>query len=594
MNTLRKKTKTSFNLCLFERMATLVSVALLTGCQTTQPQIARWTGRDPKPAILNVQYATSTGKAGCETAEIYIINPGTTAVTFTNAVLDGVELPGSTDSSARQTARRFRFDIGGKTVAARAPVVDDSRIIWSQFNPCATILPGGCGLFQIGFRDKVPQAGSFLLALNASDGNHLETSIPRCFPPTRQITAVTWAPSGDVVNIQYSRGSDPVMLSINGQPMGKFKILKSSGKGAPGVLMAVLPKPVVRGENFLIELDFGKDGVRLAFLRASPGIVLSASDGSYPEKFLSSDVRRDYGLDDDPAVICLPFDVACDDTRAKKHGNSAPNVSAARLKAYKDNHKQLSGIDFCTALYESIWNIYAPMADAVVVKPYQLHWGRDPARFIESEEEHIATAVAAASPRPVIWVPERFKRNRYVEGEELKVLGWTALMRGARGIRYHYWKNDPKNPFVDCPDLSVAMRDLNRDIRSIRPILSALVPSGVKLDRTHMTSLYEGWSGDAGVLLLVRNMRYTTDEGPNDNGKKPRFRVAEADGVPVSFVPPPWLRMGAIIDPISGEALRTIKTEKGPVSIILPHLGAFRLIWIPNTDSARFQKQSVR
>ena len=270
------------------------------------------------------------------------------------------------------------------------------------------------------------------------------------------------------------------------------------------------------------------------------------------------------------------------------------------MDSFRDAPARLSAVDFCTALYPSIWNIYAPLADAVLAKPYQLHWGPDPARFIENEDDHLARAVTAANARPTVWVPERFHRNRYVEGEELKILAWTALLRGVKGIRYHYWKNDMATPFRDCPDLGESMKEINPHIRSNAAILSPLLPHAVRLDREQRVTVYEGWCGDAGVLLLVRNMRYTTDGNPNDNGRNPRFRAEASENVTVTFTPPPWLRPAAPTDLLTGEKIPVSAVEgratasrlavPSPITLTLPTLHTHRLIWIPNTDPKRVQK----
>lgn len=563
-------------------------MVVLTGCVST---VVRWEHVPVKqPFILGAQYAASTGNAGCETVEVFVANPTSSSITFTKAVLDGEELPSIEEAVARQTARRFQFDIGGRTVAAPPSLAfADERATWWQFYPSATIPAGGSGLFQINFKNAAGYSRSYPLALSTADGMVLEVVIPHYTPPSRRITAVTWSPDGRVANIQYTRGSAPENVFINGGVCANFRLLTAAGQGNPGVVVVPFEKPVAQGASVLVELDFGADGVRRAFVRASPGILIDGN-GWENEKQLSKTIRNEYGFDDVSTIYPLSYDVACNDTRANRHGNSAPDVAIARAKAYRKEPGRLTGVDFCTALYASIWNIYAPLTDAVVVKPYQLHWGSDPTRFIESEDEHITRAVSAASARPTVWVPERFKRNRYVEGEELKVLAWTALLRGVKGIRYHYWKNNTEKPFVECPELGIALQTLNTDIRKVRAVLSPLVSHAVRINREQRLTLYEGWCGDAGVLLLARNMRYTTDESPNDNGANPRFHVDASENIPLSFTPPLWLHPAAPVDLLTDEKFLFVKTDSGALSITLPQLNSYRLVWIANTDSTRVQK----
>ncbi len=564
-----------------------LAMAAISGC-VTRPPGDTWRNRSSAPFVAGIQYAAETGNAGCETVEVYLVNPGTQAVTFTNAVLDGLALPSLDDPARRQIARRFQFDIGGRSVAAPRTVEDDPRACWWQFQPSATLAPGEAAVFQINFRNESGYSQRYPLQLFASDGTVLDVVIPRYAPDNRRITVVTWPENSDTVVIQHTGEQPPDTVCVNGREM-KFRVLSPAVKGQSGAVITQGEKPFRQGQTLLIELHFGTE-IRRAFCRAIPNILIDGGGWNNAER-LADNIRHEYQLDDHPWLTLLPFDVACDDTRAKKHGNSAVDVIAARVKAYEHAPERLSGVDFCTALYASIWNIYAPIADAVVVKPYQLHWGAQPSRFIEREEEHIARAVNAASPRATVWIPERFKRNRHVEGGELKVLAWTALLRGVKGIRYHYWKNSADNPFEECPDLGAAMKELNAEIRNIRPILSPLIPAGKKEDRTHFLNIYQGWSGDAGVLLLVRNMRYTTDEEPNDNGKSPRFNVQNVANVPVSFTPPPWLKKARPpVDPLSGAPIPCAVSDSGAMTMTLGSLDAFQLIWIANGDASRAVK----
>lgn len=554
------------------------AVLLATSC-TTPPRASTsgFVGGNG-PEVLGVQYASVTGSDGYETAEVFLVNRGAMSVTFTNAVLDGTALLGEKDRASRLAADRFRFDIGGRRVAAPKPV-ENETVLWSQFYPDAVLAPGAAAVFQIGFRGKAAQSGGHALALAASDGSVLEARIPRRFPPARRISAVAWAEDGSSVTVQFSKGAPPTSLRLNGRPV-PFRALAPAVAGRPGAIAADLPEPVRNGDAVLLELDFGAETVR-AFLRAMPAFAIDAPAFGADDKQLPAAQREAFGLDGKRAFTRLPFDVACDDTRAGRPGDHAPAVAAARLAAFRADPSRLHGLDFCTALYGSIWNIYAAMTDAVIVKPYQLHWGPDPARFIENELSHIDRAVAAAVPKPAIWVPDRFKRRRHLEGREMEILAWSAALRGAKGIRHHFWLNHAKAPFDGCADIEETLPRLNRDLAKLRPILSPLVPASSGTDRRSMVSVLEGWSGDAGALLLVRNMRYATDEEANDGGRAPRFRTTPVENVAVSYALPQWLDPAEPVDPLTGEALPASRAG-GRLEITLPTLDAFRLVWIPN------------
>ena len=556
-----------------------VAVILLASSCTTPPRAPSSGFADGSgPEVLGVQYASVTGSDGYETVEVFLVNRGGAPVTFTNAVLDGTTLLGEKDRASRLAADRFRFDIGGKRVAAPKPV-ENETVLWSQFLPDSTLAPGAAAVFQIGFRGKAAQSGGHALALAASDGSVLEARVPRRFPPSRRVTAVAWAEDGSAVTVQFSKGAPPSALRLNGRSV-PFRALAPAVAGRTGAIVADLPVPVRNGDAVLLELDFGAETVR-AFLRAMPAFAIDAPAFGADDKQLPAAQREAFGLDEKRAFTRLPFDVACDDTRAGRPGDHAPAVAAARLAAFRADPSRLHGLDFCTALYGSIWNIYAAMTDAVIVKPYQLHWGPDPARFIENEISHIDRAVAATAPKPAIWVPDRFKRRRHLEGREMEILAWCVALRGAKGIRHHFWLNHAKVPFDGCADIEETLPRLNRDLAKLRPILSPLVPASSETDRRSMVSVLEGWSGDAGALLLVRNMRYATDEEANDGGRAPRFRTTPVESVAVSYALPPWLDPADPIDPLTGEALPASRSGDR-LSITLPALDAFRLVWIPN------------
>ena len=163
----------------------------------------------------------------------------------------------------------------------------------------------------------------------------------------------------------------------------------------------------------------------------------------------------------------------------------------------------------------------------------------------------------------------------------MEILAWCAALRGAKGVRHHFWLNHAKVPFADCADIGETLPRLDRDLAKLRAILSPLVPASSGTDRRSMVSILEGWSGDAGALLLVRNMRYSTDEEANDGGRAPRFRTTPAENVSVSYALPPWLDPAAPVDPLTGETLPAAR-DGNRLAITLPTLDAFRLVWIAN------------
>ena len=192
----------------------------------------------------------------------------------------------------------------------------------------------------------------------------------------------------------------------------------------------------------------------------------------------------------------------------------------------------------------------------------------------------IDRAVRSASPRPVAWVPDRFRRAAELDGREFVLLAWCALLRGVRAVRCHHWKNDPLRPFDGNPGLEDAWVRFNRDFRRLRPRLERLIPARGWSDRNARIAVLEGWCAADGVLLLVRNLDY-------DNGlmslARPRahpFVSTRREGVTFGFTAPKWLMPGTAVDALDGSPVASTFAG-GLVSVRLEELCDFRLVWIP-------------
>ena len=101
--------------------------------------------------ILGIQKAVPQKNMGYETVEIFITNPTEVPITFTNAVLDGVELPSIEKFIRHQAQRNFKLDIDGMNLNTSKKSVPplDERITWCQFYPSDTIPAGGSIIYQI-------------------------------------------------------------------------------------------------------------------------------------------------------------------------------------------------------------------------------------------------------------------------------------------------------------------------------------------------------------------------------------------------------------------------------------------------------------
>ena len=556
------------------KLAALGALSLLAACRTAPVGPSSGGGT----LSAEVQYCFSAGNAGDETVEVLVGNGADSPVEFVRAELDGTELP-RTASSAARALKAFSFEgVGGKAgsrISAQPPVAGAR---WWQFYPSPEIAPGGAAVFQLNFAEKSRPCE---LRLTAKDGRALVVKVPRYAPPHRRIEHLAFSGDGRALVLRYSTGAPPDRLAVNGRA-ADFRVLEASSAGRPGAVVAALAEPVREGESALVELDFPGGARRFAFVRAMLGVCAVAPSGwGRDGEPLPEAERTAFGFDAAMRVCRLPYDVACDDTRARCHGANARAAVASRQERRAKSPDGLCGVDFCTALYPSVWNIYSQMADAVIAKPYKLHWGVSVSRFLDEEDAFLGQVVRDVAPRPVLWVPERFRKLRELDGAEYSVLAWCAMLRGVRGVRVHHWLNDPKDPFAGNPGLADAVKGFNADLGRLRPRLERLVPAGEGEDRAARVAVLEGWSGDDGVLLLVRNLRYDTGIDPRTKRRVRPFAASPVRDYALSYRLPKWLTPDAAVDALSGERLGGVASN-GVFKVAIPELGSHRLIWIGN------------
>ena len=125
------------------------------------------------------------------------------------------------------------------------------------------------------------------------------------------------------------------------------------------------------------------------------------------------------------------------------------------------------------------------------------------------------------------------------------------------------------------------MKGFNADFGRLRPRLERLLPAGESEDRAARVAVLEGWSGDDGVLLLVRNLRYDTGIDLETKRRIRPFAVSPIRDYALSYRLPKWLTPDAAVDALSGERLESAATN-GVFKVTVPELGSHRLIWIGN------------
>ena len=554
---------------------------MAVGCALLSLSACRTVPEASPEIVADVQWCAAADAAGDETVEILLRNGTGRAVEFVRAELDGTELP-ATAPAAAKALKAFTFEGIGAKARRRMDVsspVAGAR--WWQFYPSPRVAAGGATVFQLNFAGASRPCA---LKLTTRDGAAVSVHVPRCAPPRRRIEFLSFVGDGRTFVLRHPAGTAPSGLVVNGRSVG-FRALAPSAKGLSAAVVADLPTPVREGEPVCVELAFPDGARRFALVRALLGVCTVAPAGWGDDDFraLPPVERAAYGFDDDMRVWRLPYDVVCDDTRARSPGASARAVVAARGARQAAFPDGLCGVDFCTALYPSVWNVYAQMADAVIAKPYRLHWGVNVSRFLDEEDAFLAKAVRDVAPRPVLWVPERFRTLRELDGAEFSVLAWCAMLRGVRGVRVHHWLNDRRAPFAGNPALADAVRRFNADFNRLRPRLERLIPMGERTDRLARLSILEGWCGDDGVLLLVRNLRYDTGIDVRTRRRVRPFAVSPVRGQALDWRPPAWLVPGACVDALTGEPLESAVAD-GVCRVTVPELDAYRLIWIENAE----------
>ncbi|MDD5679450.1 MAG: hypothetical protein PHW60_15890 [Kiritimatiellae bacterium] len=544
---------------------------IFTGCVRLRPGIKPV---EKVPEIeIHAQYAVSSEpRIGYNTLEVYIVNRATNTIVFTGAELNGKPLP-KVESDKLRKLLTVSLSEGEEIPLTDPGFPEDSPVTWWQYYPCNTVKPGGAIEFQVNF--KAMPTGRQELRLLRQNGEAIIVAVPRFRQPDKRLTAITYSLDGKRMFVQYaSRKVALKKLSINNNNICNFKILQSVEGSSPDLAAFDVPFELENGDVLHVRSEFEDGSRRDALVRVLLGIAL---DGGFSGGNNEQAIRKEYGLDDYSVVEMLPFDVACSDTRANKKGMSAPALTEARAEVFSKNATRLGAVNYCAAFYPELGNIYGQISDAVYAKPYQLGWGKQPARFIEAEERRALEEAESCQPRPWLWIPDRFNRSgRYMASGELEMLAWLMLEHGSKGIRYHYWNRLVAEIMTEHPWLLTGLAKLNKDIVLQKEILSPLVWVSERTFEKEKVKTYESWSGDKGILILVRNLDYRTEVG-KAKGQEPKFNVVPKQNVNIPVSLPTWFKNKKAVDLLSGKLLPTEKQDNA-IQIKLDRLDAFRLI----------------
>ena len=492
------------------------------------------------------------------TAEVVLRNGGPTPVTVTNVWLGGVALGTTPRVSASRLASAFTFDVGGASVAPKAAGAPPEPPWWC-FTPSRTVPPGGYAAFRLSLDPEASAAREVVFGV--AGGAPVTASLPRRpVAPRHPVTAFALASDGRRAVVSYKGRAALENLFVNGLPTA-FRLLRPANAGRPSAAVFDMPAghAVAAGDPLFLELSFADGTETRAFLRALPGVTFDAVAAFGPDgdRMLEGDAAVRLGFDAQPRVSRLPLDPLCADQKAGRPGAVAADVAAAATRLRESRPGLLAGVDHCASLGNGDLGLYALLGDAVVLKPYQLHWGADRRDFMGREGDAVARAVSLAAPLPVLWVPERFQAARSLTGVELRDEAWEALLRGARGVRCHHTAD---GSFERRPEIRGAFVRLGREIAALRPRLELCVPAS-HTDSDGL-SVSEAWSGDGGVLLFVR---------------------ADAPGpVRFTYALPPWLSPASVADPLDPSAKPAVVRNGARLAVTLDSAKPGRLLWIAN------------
>jgi hypothetical protein len=563
-----------------------ISAAVLLGASLLMSGCAHF-GRGPQDdqsferdsgAALTTQYAPSSGaRTGFNTFEVYLRNDSDKPVRYGCPRLNGKPL---LDLALSRVTAPADVKLDGVQIPfPRNAWHTDPLVTWWQYYPGQDAAPGETVVLQINLRQSV--TSQRMLEIPEIGGVSHTATVSRFHMPDAALSAVTFTPDFKRMYVQVTAQKEAKRVWVNGDEVKTFRLMRRAELLDPDMLAVTPPKPVSAGMPLHVKVEFADGRIRQELLRALAGISLDT------QARLPADERARYSLDDDPAVVMLEGDVTCSDTYGHRKGSSAPRMAADRTQFALKHKNKLAGLGYCTAIYPELWNIYGPIADAVYAKPYQLGWGYRKMKFLEEEEDAMRSTALTAAPRPMLWIPQRLcpVGGRHLEAAELDLLGWLSLVRGGKGLRYHQWRpaGEPDG-FKDCPWLKPAISNLNQVVHSKEPLLSALALESERKQEDApgcWSKVYTAWSGEAGMLVMIRNLNYEAESLPPAGSKGPYFRVKKRSQVSIPVTLPSWLKAGDPVDFLSGKQLPQV-TESGVMRVTLPELGAFALVWVAN------------
>lgn len=463
-----------------------------------------------------------------------------------------------------------------------------TNVVWQQFYPSSNAAVGETIAGRICFREaplsKMP------LTVSAADGRSLALSVPGYKASRSRMGAITFSRDYKRVFLQYlSKKAPPRKLLINGREVIGSTLRRAQGMDEYDLFACDAPFPITTGLALFIDLEFKDRTHAYALLRALNGIVLDA--WLIPEKERSNVVVR-LSLSSDPpqvefGISSFNGDPACYDSARGQRGAAATNIISERQALYRKHPHKLSFIFYCTAFHPALWDLYGAISDGAFAAPYCFNHWQDVSRWLDNEESFMEKARASTRPAAWGWIPDAVRRKaRFAEPEEIQTLAWVALLKGCKVIKYFaYHLTDPaQESFDKTPALLEAIADLNEQIGEKQELLAPLLPVSERIEAHPAGSgikIYTAWAGDLGILVLLRNLDYRTDDQANDSGRAPRFQVTAKTNLTVALSVPAWLNWQEVKDFLTDETLPTHDAHLRPV-VEIAELKIFKVLWLQN------------
>lgn len=451
------------------------------------------------------------------------------------------------------------ISVAGVKIASPA-TPEDPLAVWWEWLPSATVPPGGISVFRICLRSR--PAALLAFEFRGTKGESVSAILPptSAAPAAPPLLAVSWSPDRSRLFALLPTGTHPVAARMDSRP-AQIKAHDARFSGAPVLLEVEVPpgaRPAEGGGAFA-EFEFADGSARHAYLTALSSVGVydapPADFASSPDACCGDVVGDDGGR----SGICLiPSDATCADLRDGHSGANVWKVIRDRELLRSRRPGKPPAFAFCAGTTPETAAVYGHIAEVLVAKPYRLGWGADPSRFVDEEADALAAYRAACAPAPFVYVPERFARHgRHVSPEELRILEWTAILSGAKGLRRHFSYSGDKALLAR---LGPAADATAAEVRRLQNVVAPLLPVSDAVQPRNGVRVMTAWSGASGALYLVRSVA----------GAAPRASLRAEIDVPA------WCG-GELRDLLSGEPVAAVRAGRNIVELE-PRPG-FRLLY---------------